>query len=181
MNIEDIKVCLPVTTTDWHIIIETEITYFAIIAIDMGIQTDCFYRKNMNSAHNNGHWRNRREHQSRPQQYQRTTSPDSSPVAEIRERGRTAERNTCGAILSNKGQLTCYPALVNKTETMCLRDTGVSTIFCSRNLILPNQFLTSFEDVHLANGCTVKCQTGIIDIDSPWLTGTVKAIVMDKP
>ena len=64
---------------------------------------------------------------------------------------------------------------------MCLRDTGASIIFFSRNLILPNQFSTSFEDVHLANGCTVKCPTAIIDIDSPWLTGTVKAIVMDKP
>ena len=39
MNIEDIKVCLPETITDWNIIIETEIIYFAIIAIDKDIQT----------------------------------------------------------------------------------------------------------------------------------------------
>ena len=38
MNIEDIKVCLP--ETDWYIIIETEITYFAIIATDKDIQIE---------------------------------------------------------------------------------------------------------------------------------------------
>ena len=82
------------------------------------------------------------------------------------------------AILEENGKLSFYPALVNGNRTMCLRDSGATTVIIDEKLIRNGQYNQEFKTVILANRKKVICRTANIVIDTPWITGEIKATVM---
>ena len=142
---------------------------------------------NYNKSPNYKRWHQpqRQQFSSNYQRQQRTQhkeSPNVSPEATREDRGRPRKKeNTMGAVLNNKGQLSFYPALVNGRKTVCLRDSGCTTVVVKKTLVNDNQYTNNTENIKLGDGKQIECQTAIIKVDTPWIKGQIEAIVMEEP
>ena len=68
---------------------------------------------------------------------------------------------------------------INKVKV--LRDTGCTTVFISEALSREGKKTGKFQDVTLANGTTCRCPEVIIPVDTCYISGNVKALIMDNP
>ena len=62
-----------------------------------------------------------------------------------------------------------------------LRDTGCTTVFISEALSNEGERTGKDQDVTLANGTTCRCPEVIIPVKTCYITGNVKALIMDNP
>ena len=88
---------------------------------------------------------------------------------------------TINAMLQNKGLLVLYPALINQNKAMVLRDSGCSSVCVDKRYVNEQDIMTSKEKIKLGDGKSIECSTAKIHIDTPWITGEVVAIILDKP
>ena len=112
---------------------------------------------------------------------QREETPDTSPDARREDRGRTKKREeTMSTVLDNRGTLVLYPAFVNKKMTHMLKDSGCSTVAVHRDLIRRKDITNNVKKVKLGDGSIVECSTAWVEIDTPWVKGSVEALVMES-
>lgn len=70
---------------------------------------------------------------------------------------------------------------VEKTKVKVLRDTGCTTIFLSEKLGELGKKTGNYRDVTLANGDNHSCLEVIVSIDTDFISGRVRALIMDNP
>ena len=63
---------------------------------------------------------------------------------------------------------------------MALRDTGCTCLIVQENLVTEDQYINEKQVITLGDGTTIECKCAIVNIDTPWLSGDVKACVMPK-
>ncbi|KAH9492735.1 hypothetical protein Btru_026201 [Bulinus truncatus] len=108
-------------------------------------------------------------------------SPLQARRNESRSRPTTRLNTPVTAVLSPRGKLIFFPALVNNCVAELLRDTGAVNIVVRKSLVLPTQFLPFEEEITLADGSQKLFPTAQINIDTPFISGSVMATVMDNP
>ena len=81
---------------------------------------------------------------------------------------------------SGEGALKFYPSLVFGNPYSCLRDTGATTVIIDKTLVEPKHFIDEYTALKMANSQTITCPKAIIELESPWLSGKVKATVMEN-
>ena len=62
-----------------------------------------------------------------------------------------------------------------------MRDTGCSTVVVRRDLVQPDQFTGSKEACVLIDGVVKYYPTAVIELQTPFFTGTTKAMCMENP
>ena len=67
------------------------------------------------------------------------------------------------------------------TDVKVLRDTGCTTIFVSEYLSKKGEKTGNFQNVTLADGSCCKCPEIIIQIETKYISGEVKALIMNNP
>jgi hypothetical protein len=91
---------------------------------------------------------------------------------------------------SNIGQLQsrCKPGAlrietgrVNNKPVTVLRDSGCTSIIIRKRLVKPNQLVQTFVSCRLIDGTVKRFQLAIIDIETSYVSGLVKAICIDNP
>lgn len=70
---------------------------------------------------------------------------------------------------------------VNGQEVWALRDTGCTTVCVARRLVGKLDESHESREISLANGDVWNCPEVTIDLETPFLTGRVVALVMDNP
>jgi len=80
-----------------------------------------------------------------------------------------------------KGKMPVSEGVVNGKTVSLLRDTGCSTIVVKRSLVADEQLTGKVIVCMMIDGTARKNQTAWIDIDTPYLSGKVEAVCMDRP
>ena len=62
-----------------------------------------------------------------------------------------------------------------------LRDTGSSTVIVHSNLLSTEQYTGNSRDICLADGSTKMCKEPLITVNTPYIIGTILALVLDVP
>jgi hypothetical protein len=70
---------------------------------------------------------------------------------------------------------------VNEQSVSVLRNTGSSTVFVHGTYLEPAKFTGEVRMISLADGTVRECQEAWIDIVTPYITGTVLALVLESP
>ena len=70
---------------------------------------------------------------------------------------------------------------MNETTTMVLRDTGSNTCVVKSSLVKPEQMTGSYELCMLIDGVVKRYPTAVVELDTPYYTGTAKVLCMDTP
>ena len=70
---------------------------------------------------------------------------------------------------------------VNGTDVTVLRDTGANCVIVRADLVLESQFTDEQRLVKFVDGTERYCKTALIDVDTPYYRGQVRANVMDNP
>lgn len=70
---------------------------------------------------------------------------------------------------------------IANNKVKVLRDTGCTTVFISEAFSREGKKTGKFQDVTLANGTTCRCPEVIIPVDTCYISGNVKALIMDNP
>ena len=70
---------------------------------------------------------------------------------------------------------------VNGNIVSVLRDTGSSTVFVNSKFVEPDNFTGKSRDICLADGSTRNCREAWIDVTTPFISGTVLALVLNTP
>ena len=70
---------------------------------------------------------------------------------------------------------------INDLPISVLRDTGSSTVFINSKYVNPNDFTGKSREICLADGTTRDCKEAWINIITPFVSGTVSALVLDTP
>lgn len=136
-------------------------------------QSNDFYSQQQN-VNNNNRGRNQVVKANANQQGQNAYKQNCSVIDQ--NVPRTSQ--SLNTVINNDGHLLFFPAVVNNIETVTLRDSGCSTLVVSKDLVLPEQYIDETEIVRLGNGQTETCKKAIINIDTPWITGEAKCVVM---
>ena len=84
---------------------------------------------------------------------------------------------SCGGI----GHKAVVTGFVGGTEVKALRDTGCSTVILREDLVPENQKLNKKVTIILANSAALIIPVAIIDIDTPYLSGKIRALCMEMP
>jgi len=80
-----------------------------------------------------------------------------------------------------KGKMPVSEGVVNGKTVSLLRDTGCSMIVVKRSLVADEQLTGKVIVCMMIDGTARKNQTAWIDIDTPYLSGKVEAVCMDRP
>ena len=91
----------------------------------------------------------------------------------------TVEFQTEESILDNGLRLA--KGSVNGKSVSMLRDTGATTIFVSDSVVNRDHMTMNKKEVTLANGDVQLCPEVRIHIESPYITGTIDALVLNNP
>ena len=70
---------------------------------------------------------------------------------------------------------------VDGTDVKVLRDTGSTTIFISEYVSKKGQKTGTWQNVTLADGSNLKCPEVLVQIETAYLSGKVKALIMKNP
>lgn len=70
---------------------------------------------------------------------------------------------------------------VNGKVVSVLRDTGSSTVIVHSNLVSIENYTGNSRDICLADGSTKTCKEAWITVNTPYITGTILALVLDVP
>ena len=139
-----------------------------------------------------------KDHESRaPQDHRHQSDKDTSAT-----HPKNADSHVCNALLSPEIELKCgcklpviadscfkeglnrmpvtYGSLAGKRVSV-LRDTGCSTVVVRRSLVPEHQLTGHKAMCVLIDGTVRRTPVAHIDIKSPYLSGTVKAVCMDQP
>ena len=76
------------------------------------------------------------------------------------------------------GNLYLFPSYVNNKQIMALRDSGCSCLVVQENLVISDQYTKELEIITLGDGSTICCKCAMINIDTPWISGILKAALM---
>ncbi|XP_071503098.1 uncharacterized protein [Diadema antillarum] len=71
--------------------------------------------------------------------------------------------------------------MVNRRRVEVLRDSGCSTVVVRRNLVLEEQFTGEQRTCVLIDGTARTYPVAVVEVDTPYLTGTLEALCMDSP
>ncbi|CAG2201924.1 unnamed protein product [Mytilus edulis] len=89
---------------------------------------------------------------------------------------------SCDEVKTNKVPgLDIVEGKVNSKPVSVLRDTGCSTVFVNQKFVDSDKFTGKSRDICLADGSTRVCKEVWIDINTPFVSGTVLALVLDTP
>ena len=88
---------------------------------------------------------------------------------------------TPGVCYFLKSRLPTAQGTVNGSSAVVLRDTGCTGVVVRSSLVQPHQYLDKETEVVLIDDSTQKHQLASIEVDCPFLKGTVNAICMDNP
>ncbi|CAG2194243.1 unnamed protein product [Mytilus edulis] len=89
---------------------------------------------------------------------------------------------SCDELKTNKvPELDIVEGKVNSKPVSVLRDTGCSTVFVSQKCVDSDNFTGKSRDICLADGSTRVCKEVWIDSCTPFVSGTVLALVLDTP
>ena len=108
------------------------------------------------------------------------TQCSQTPKASCEEKQTNTIKENFTSLHNLNGTLYLFPAFVNGIEVMSLRDTGCSCLIVQKNLVLPNQYIDEFENITLGDGSSVSSQCAIVNIDTPWISGDIKACVLEN-
>ena len=70
---------------------------------------------------------------------------------------------------------------VDGTDVKVLRDTGCTTIFISEYVSKKGQKTGTCQNVTLADGSNLKCPEVLVQIETVYISGRVKALIMNNP
>ena len=73
-----------------------------------------------------------------------------------------------------------FPSYVNQKQIMALRDSGCSCLVVQENLVIAEQYTKEVEIITLGDGSTISCKCAVTDIDTPSISGILKAAVMKE-
>ena len=75
----------------------------------------------------------------------------------------------------------CCQGTINGITTDILRDTGCSTVVVKSGLVKPEQMTGETELCVLIDGAAKRFPTAMVELDTPYYTGTTKALCMESP
>ena len=75
----------------------------------------------------------------------------------------------------------CCKGTINGITTDILRDTGCSTVVVKSNLVKSEQMTGETELCVLIDGAAKRFPTAMVELDTPYYTGTTKALCMESP
>jgi len=75
----------------------------------------------------------------------------------------------------------CCTVQVNDIVTMVLRDTGSTTSVVKSSLVRPEQMTGLHELCMLIDGVVKRYPTAVVELKTPYYTGTAKVLCMDCP
>ena len=78
-------------------------------------------------------------------------------------------------------EFTCCEGRVNDITTLVLGDTGSTTCVVKSSLVKPEQMTGSYELCMLIDGVVKRYPTTVVELDTPYYTGTAKVLCMDTP
>jgi len=79
-----------------------------------------------------------------------------------------------------RSQMTpCCKGRVNDTTTLILRDTGSTTCVVKSSLVKPEQMTITYELCMLIDGVVKRYPTAVVDLDTPYYTGTANVLCID--
>jgi len=143
-------------------------------------QTQYRYSPNSSPNRRNNHRGSYNFDRHRPRQRDFQSFPHRQQNYNPRQ-SNNVTKETLATACHTEGKLEFFPAYVNNKLVQCLRDTGCTTIVINKNLVDESNYTNETTNVSLANHMEIKCRKAIIQIDCPWITGQVKATVMDNP
>lgn len=108
-----------------------------------------------------------------PTKYETNYNTIDIPFQGIQRKGMETTPLTNGLIITD--------GMISGTKVKVLRDTGCTTIFVSENLSKMGKKTGKFQDVTLANGDICSCSEVIISVNTDYISGQVKALIMDNP
>ena len=120
----------------------------------------------------------RPRNEERGRRTQRQDIQDDQQTKKKEHASDNGERHYVSTILDTQGKLKFYPAYVNGKKTLCLRDSGCTTIVIDEKLVDDTHYTDKLTNIRMANQKEISCRTARIMIDSPWVTGEVIATVM---
>lgn len=85
--------------------------------------------------------------------------------------------NVCKSV-HQSGNMPVAKGLVNGKEVICLRDTGCNGVVVKREFVSKNQFTGDYGYMLLVDNTVRKAPFAIIEVDSPYLKGEVKALCL---
>ncbi|XP_055882124.1 uncharacterized protein LOC129925748 [Biomphalaria glabrata] len=94
----------------------------------------------------------------------------------------TQREENVAYLQTDMSKVNVFPSYVNSVEIKAVRDTGATTSIVRSNLVKPEQYLEETVKVIYANIQKFDiCKTAKVWIESPWITGEIKVVVMDTP
>jgi len=82
---------------------------------------------------------------------------------------------------SHGGKLHVKDALVENTKVECLRDSGCSGVVVAKYLVKPSQLTKDIVLMKMTDSSIIRCQIAKIYVHTPWYSGMVNAMCIDKP
>lgn len=129
-------------------------------------------RQNLGRGRGTGRGRGRRNNQSR--QYDAGSScafnPDTPALSE-----------SCNADLSVATSMPVVRGCIGGYFVTVLRDSGCSGVVVRKGLVKPSQITERNQLCSLADGSRIQVPIAEVDIDTPYLTGSVEAWVLETP
>ncbi|XP_059146787.1 uncharacterized protein LOC131934712 [Physella acuta] len=95
--------------------------------------------------------------------------------------GDTEAKQIVATARDANGRLFYFPAVLNGKNTLCLRDTGCTTLIVDKAMVKESDYTGEVQEVRLANRMSIHCDMAKIEIDCPWVTGSFTAVVMENP
>src|SRR5215469_1368406 len=80
----------------------------------------------------------------------------------------------------NKYRLPVFEGKINEHEVKVLRDTGCNCVVTKQEYVYEDQYLNKFGNLTLANGGVISAPYAKVWIDTPFITGYVKALCLKK-
>src|SRR5215469_18875051 len=80
----------------------------------------------------------------------------------------------------NKNRLPVFEGKINEHEVKVLRDTGCNCVVTKQEYIYEDQYLNKFGNLTLANGDVISAPYAKVWIETPFITGYVKALCLKR-
>ena len=142
------------------------------------VQSNCIRRQNETQPKQYQSWTNNnqnqnvdRRHQSRKQKFTNSNWQKNKP-------NQSQNQNSLTCLKNFNGKLYLFPSFVNNIQTMALRDSGCTCLVVQEKLVSDEQYLNETEIITLGDGSSIECKCAIINIDTPWISGEIKAAVL---
>ena len=130
-------------------------------------QSECTTRTGRNENTNNYNRRNRDGHNGKS-----TSNKDN--------RNQTVDTACIAALANTKLKLPTFPSLVGSHTVNAIRDTGATIMAVRKTFVKPEQYTGRKKLIEVFGGKRYSWPTAKVDIDSPYISGRLTAVVFEK-